>query len=93
MKLFLAGKGVPEVAEQTGRAFSTVYGYLCEFIRDEQPVSVEPWVRPEVYKLVSDTIERLQPQSLKPVFVALDGKVSYDEIRIVMIHRAMPSGA
>jgi ATP-dependent DNA helicase RecQ len=93
MKMFHAGKSVPEVAQQTGRAVSTIYSYLSEFVRDEQPVSVEPWIHPDVYKLVSDTIERLQPQSLKPVYVALDGKVSYDEIRIVMIHRAMQSGA
>jgi ATP-dependent DNA helicase RecQ len=93
MKLFRAGKGVPEIAKQTGRAISTIYGYLCEFVRDEQPVSIEPWVEPNTYRLISDTIDTLRPQSLKPVFVALDGKVSYDEIRIVMIHRAVQSGA
>ncbi|MCC7083409.1 MAG: DNA helicase RecQ [Pirellulales bacterium] len=91
--LFHVGTSVAEVAQKTGRAQSTIYGYLCEYIRDERPASVEPWVQPEVYQLVSATVDRLQAQSLKPVFLALDGKISYDDIRVVMVHRAVQASS
>jgi ATP-dependent DNA helicase RecQ len=89
IELFADGETVEEVARQTGRAVSTVHGYLCEYIRDERPASVEPWVPNEIYQLISKTIERLQATSLKPVFVELGEKISYDQIRIVMTHRAI----
>jgi ATP-dependent DNA helicase RecQ len=89
MQMFRAGKTVQEIAQRTGRAHSTINNYLCEFIRDEQPVSLDPWIQAETYQLVSSTIDRLQSTALKPVFVALDGKIGYDEIRVVITHKAM----
>ena len=89
MKLFGQQKSLEEVARQTGRAMSTVNNYLCDYIREEQPVSLDPWVLPDVYRLVSETIDRLQATALKPVFVALGETISYDQIRLVMAHKAM----
>jgi ATP-dependent DNA helicase RecQ len=89
MKLFRQGKSLEEAAHQTGRAMSTIRNYLCEYIREEQPVSIDTWIQPDVYELISQTIDRLQATSLKPVFVALGEKISYDQISIVMTHKAM----
>jgi ATP-dependent DNA helicase RecQ len=92
LKMFRAGKSLPEVAKQTGRALSTVNSYLCEYIRDEQPVSIDAWVSPAVYQLISQTADRLKANALKPIFIALDEKISYDQIRIVIIHKAVQEG-
>ena len=89
LDLFREGKGLAEVAIRTGRSTSTVRNYLCEYIQEEQPASIDAWVLPDVYKLVSREIDRLQSNSLKPIFVALGEKISYDQISIVMAHKAM----
>jgi ATP-dependent DNA helicase RecQ len=87
--MFRSQQSITDVAQRTGRAVSTVYGYLCDFIRDEQPISVDPWVQPDVYRLISATADRLRATSLSPVFEALDRKISYNDIRVVLTHRAM----
>jgi ATP-dependent DNA helicase RecQ len=89
LDLFREGKGLAEVAIRTGRSTSTVRNYLCEYIQEEQPASIDAWVLPDVYKLVSREIDRLQSNSLKPIFVALGEKISYDQISIVMAHKSM----
>jgi ATP-dependent DNA helicase RecQ len=89
IELFRKGKSVDEVAILTGRALSTVSNYLCEYIREEQPASIETWVLPDVYRLVSNTIDRLQAASLKPVYIALGEQIPYHQISIVMAHKAM----
>jgi ATP-dependent DNA helicase RecQ len=91
-KLFRQGKSLAEVAQKTGRAASTVRGYLCDYIRDEQPVTVETWVLPDVYDAVSRMIDRLQTSSLKSVYTALGETISYDQISIVLAHKAMAGG-
>ncbi|MBI3467646.1 MAG: DNA helicase RecQ [Planctomycetes bacterium] len=89
---FRNGMGVDEVARQMGRARSTVIGYLRDFVRLERPASVLPWVSSDVYQRIAQTAKRLQTQRLKPIFVELEGKISYDEIGIVMAHLAGGDG-
>jgi hypothetical protein len=55
-------------------------------------VTVETWVLPDVYDIVSRMIDRLQTTSLKSVYTALGETIPYDQIQIVMAHKAMAGG-
>jgi ATP-dependent DNA helicase RecQ len=83
---FGRGAAVAEVMHQTGRGRSTVMDYLCEFIRETRPASVEKWVSQEVYDRVVAAARQVGTQRLKPIFIALGEKVPYDDIRVVLAH-------
>jgi ATP-dependent DNA helicase RecQ len=85
---FREGRTVDEVAFLTGRAASTVGGYLMEFIQEEGPVGPEPWVPRELYDRVLETATRIGADRLKPIHEALSGEVSYDAIRLTLTIRA-----
>ena len=84
--LFRKGMSVDDVAAQLGRARSTTLQYLCDFLRVEPPRSVATWVSDDVYRQVADAASRVGAEKLKPIFEALDGMVSFDDIRIVVTH-------
>ncbi|MEK6642876.1 MAG: DNA helicase RecQ [Planctomycetota bacterium] len=88
--LFAKGASVEEVASVIGRARSTVSNYLADYILSERPASMDHWVDSQTYAMVLEKMTAYDGQRLKPLFDALDGKVSYDVIRLVVAHqRAM----
>ena len=73
------------------RARSTVAGYLAEFIAEEKPASISPWVADAVYRQVAEAAMSQGERRLTPIFERLDGRVPYDTIRLVMAHlEALP---
>jgi ATP-dependent DNA helicase RecQ len=86
LELFRQGVGLDEVVKQTGRARSTVVEYLAQYIAQEKPRSVAAWVPDEVYHRVMAAARQVGTDYLKPIYVALGEKVSYDHIRIVLAH-------
>jgi ATP-dependent DNA helicase RecQ len=86
VELFKKGASVEEVMRHTGRTLSTVQNYLCEFIRRERPTSISAWVGDDVYTRVAAAARQVGTDRLKPIFVALGEKVSYDDIRLVLAH-------
>jgi len=84
--LFRTGARVLEVAEKMDRAPSTVVEHLCDFIARERPASVATWVDESNYQAVASVVAKIGAERLKPIFDALDGKVSYEKIRIVVAH-------
>jgi len=84
--LFRQGAGIDEVARQTGRERSTLFGYLEEFVREERPASVAPWVRDDLYQQIAAAAEKVGTERLKPIYLALAERASYDDIRIVRAH-------
>jgi ATP-dependent DNA helicase RecQ len=85
-RLFEQGNSVDEVASKTGKARSTVASYLEDYVSERKPKSVSSWVDDVTYARVLSAAERTQGTFLKPVFEALNGGVSYDDIRVVMKH-------
>jgi ATP-dependent DNA helicase RecQ len=83
---FREGARIEEVMRQTGRARSTIVEYLVEYIRQERPLSIEPWVREAVYQRVAAAIRQVATVQLRPIFLLLGEEVSYDEIRLVVAH-------
>ena len=72
--------------EITGRALSTVMGYLVEYIARERPVEVSSWVDDEVYGRVEQAIADVGLEKLRPIYEALDGEVDWEPIKIVVAH-------
>jgi ATP-dependent DNA helicase RecQ len=85
-ELFRANSAIEDVIHQTGRARATVLDYLAEFIVHDKPASIETWVAPELYDRIAAAVRQHGSARLKPLFIALDEKVSYDDIRVVMAH-------
>jgi ATP-dependent DNA helicase RecQ len=89
-KLFREGAAIEDVMHQTGKARSTVCDWLAEFIREERPAALRAWVADDVYQRVAAAARRCGTERLKPIYVALGEKISYDEIRLVVAHLTSP---
>jgi ATP-dependent DNA helicase RecQ len=92
-QLFRQGVALDEIARRTERGRSTVGEYLDEFIREERPASVTAWVSDELYQRIAAAARQVGTERLKPIYLALGEKVSYDDIRIVRAHIQANSGA
>jgi ATP-dependent DNA helicase RecQ len=86
-ELFTAETPLEEVADQIGRATSTTWQYLMEFIAHTGRVEPQPWVSAELAAQIETTTDRIGGDRLKPIFDELAGVVSYDQIRITLACR------
>ncbi len=85
-RLFQEGAVIEDVMHQTGRGRSTVVDYLCEFIRQTKPATLTPWVEEALYERIAMAARQAGSDRLKPIFLLLGEKVSYDDIRLVLAH-------
>ncbi|MDY7110377.1 MAG: RQC domain-containing protein, partial [Planctomycetota bacterium] len=87
MRMFAEGKPVEEVARETGRAASTIYGYLAEYIQKERPQRIDAWVAPELYQRIIEAATAVASEGrLKPIYDHLEGEVPYEILRLVITH-------
>ena len=82
--LFREGRAIDDVAQQIGRAHSTVTGYLVEFLMAEGQLSPEPWLDEVSFTAIAAAAKVVGLERLKPVFDQLNGAFSYDQIRIAI---------
>jgi len=80
-KMFAEGKTILEVHEEAGGSERKVWGYLAEYIEREGIKEPSRWVPMEVFERIRAAAERVGYERLKPLFEALGGEVSYDQIR------------
>ena len=66
------------------RGESTARGYLQEYIRHRKIRDSGMWVNALTAASITKAAKQFSLQRLKPNFVALDEKTSYDQIRILM---------
>ncbi|MBL8733725.1 MAG: DNA helicase RecQ [Planctomycetes bacterium] len=81
---FRRGLAVDAVAQELGRAPSTVWGYLADWVAKEADVDLAPWVPAEAEARVRTVLMASEDGRLKPVFEALGGSVPYEQIRLVV---------
>jgi ATP-dependent DNA helicase RecQ len=86
LSLFREGSAIEDVIHQTGRARGTVMDYLCDYIHRDKPASIVGWIEPELYERIAAVVKKHGSEKLKPLYIALGEKVSYDDIRIVVAH-------
>lgn len=82
--LFQHGVSMIEIADHTGRAFSTLYSYLVEYIEKNRIVDSRPWVEPEDDRRVVEVAKQANSEFLKPIFEMLNGEIPYEEIKVVL---------
>lgn len=93
--LFAQGKSIDEVREATGRARSTAFGYLAEYIQREGICDYSHWIDLATFDRIRAAAEQFGSVRMKPIFDALGGTVEYDQIRIALacLANAAPSEA
>jgi ATP-dependent DNA helicase RecQ len=84
---------IDEVAEKMQRAKSTVYGYFYEFLKHDRITDASPWVRPELIAQIEAALATNTDGRMRTLFEALEGKATYEEIRVVSICRALARSA
>lgn len=84
--LFREGLPIENVMRRTGLAQGTASNYLADFVRLERPASVAAWVDETTYHRIAEAAREVGVERLKPIFLALNEKVSYDAIRLVLAH-------
>ena len=82
--LFRQGRSIDDVAAQTGRARSTVTGYLVDFLIAEGQLSPEPWLDEPGFAAIAAAAKEAGLERLKPLFDQLGGAFTYDQIRIAV---------
>ncbi|HZW07146.1 MAG TPA: RecQ family ATP-dependent DNA helicase [Phycisphaerales bacterium] len=89
--LFRRGAQIDEVMQKTGRARSTVTGYLCDFITTELPASIDAWVDRSAQNLILAASEQSNSNAIGPVRARLveqgNDTIDYDQIRITLVHK------
>jgi ATP-dependent DNA helicase RecQ len=83
--LFKKGSSVKEVAQSIGRALSTTYGYLEEYIKYEGITDPSQWISSEINARILEAIEAVGMDRLRPIFEFFNGEISYDLIRISVV--------
>ena len=84
MEHFDAGRSVEEVASAMGRATSTVGGYLMDYVRVRKITDVSAWVDDATRDRVLANRHHVTEGRIKPLFDALGGEVSYEQIRVTL---------
>lgn len=82
--LFRAGKSVAQVAAELGRAESTVNDYLRQYIQQEKITDPSRWIDTTSIQRIQAAAQEVGLDRLKPIYAALNGEISYDEIGIVV---------
>lgn len=89
--LFRRGMQLDEVMQKTGRARSTVTGYLCDFITAELPASIDAWVDRATQNRILSIAEQDRLTAIGPIRARLveqgNDTIDYDQIRITMTHK------
>jgi ATP-dependent DNA helicase RecQ len=82
--MFVKGAAIDQVVAATGRAETTVWAYLADFIERSPARSIDTWVPPAVQVRIRDAAKTAGTDYLKPVFESLGGTVPYSHIRLVV---------
>ena len=64
----------------------TASEYLTDYITQEKPDSIGTWVPDDIYQEISAAVAAVGREKLKPIYDALGGQVTYDQIRWTLAH-------
>jgi hypothetical protein len=81
---FKSGKTIEEIAIERGCAPQTVLNHLTWYIKEGQLEKTQLMEQSAIDE-ITDAAMRLNSSALKPILEILDGKFSYDDIRIALI--------
>jgi len=81
-EMFARNAGVIEVAAITGRAVSTAWNYLAEFVQANRSHPLDAWVDRSTYSDIEAAAKQLATLNLKPIHDHLLGRVPFEHIRV-----------
>lgn len=81
---FERGESVEQTAQQLGRAASTTWEYLCDYLRHHKIAEPSPWVDQDTVEKVRANLEKMEDSRLKPLYDFLGGSVPYEHLRCVV---------
>jgi ATP-dependent DNA helicase RecQ len=79
---FDRGESLNAVADTIGKPLDAVLTYLLDYICEKKLTSPEPWVDVRSYERISDAAKRIGIARPISILRAVDGAISYDELRI-----------
>jgi ATP-dependent DNA helicase RecQ len=82
--MFAHGADVESVAAAVNRSPSTVWAYLFEFVEENPSQSLDPWIDPSTYNSVMNAADEVGTVYLRPIHEKLDGKISFEHIRLAL---------
>ena len=85
-RLFAEGQSIDAVVRATQRVRGTVVDYLADFLRDNKSADLANWLEPAKIATIAEAARRVGLPRLKPIFVELGERFSYEEIRLVVSH-------
>ncbi len=65
---------------------AVVSDYLVDYIKSERPDSIDRWVSDDIYQEVNAAVQAVGTDKLKPIFDALGGQVTYEQIKWTLAH-------
>ncbi len=84
-KLFSERQTLATIASQLDRAPSTIFQYLIQFMEENQIIDPSPWLEEDEVATIEVAYREAGGGRLKPVFEALEGRYSYEKIRIAIM--------
>jgi len=86
LRLLAEGKTFLEIAQIRGRKLETVVNMAGDLIEKGRLEYRIEWVGQENHRRISEAIDRLGSEKLKPLKDALPREITYDQIRLVVAH-------
>jgi ATP-dependent DNA helicase RecQ len=83
LELLNQGRDLDQIARDRGLQVTTIHGHLAKLVEAGQIAEIDPYVDPGVRSRIEAAIDRVGMERLTPIFEALNGTVSYGEIRLV----------
>jgi ATP-dependent DNA helicase RecQ len=84
LELFNNGLSIREIAQKREVAESTIVSHLCFLIEKKLIKDIDKLVSSKKQKFISEAIEKVGSEKLKPIKEELGEKASYDEIKIYL---------
>jgi ATP-dependent DNA helicase RecQ len=82
--LFEQELSIEEIAVQQDTSLDTVSRHLVNWLQFQRRTDIGPWVSAAVQTRIEDSIGRLGPERLKPIFEDLRGEIPYHLLKIVV---------
>ena len=84
-EFFRQGESLDVIAKKLDRAYSTICGYLEDYLRHEKITDCTPWVDPDTRDQIVAVAHLVENRRVKPLFDHFKAKISFETLRIVMI--------
>jgi len=83
--LFKNGNSIEEIAKTRNLKSTTVISHLCTLVEKGKPIDLSKLVSSSEVKKVENILKEIDYEgALKPIFEALEGRMSYEKIRLAV---------